>query len=124
MTSTVVNNARRQGVPTGPELDDLLSMSRGLSFILLAAYGMFLTFQLWSKYPMILITCANNQPTRTCSDCQRPSRCILYPTDRRLTTLPSSLDPTGSHRWEARLAAPRPRQTATPDPCADFDDGQ
>jgi Ca2+:H+ antiporter len=49
MTSTVVNNARRQGVPTGPELDDLLSMSRGLSFILLAAYGMFLTFQLWSR---------------------------------------------------------------------------
>lgn len=49
MTSTVVNNARRQGVPTGTELDDLLSMSRGLSFILLAAYGMFLTFQLWSK---------------------------------------------------------------------------
>jgi Ca2+:H+ antiporter len=49
MTSTVVNNARRQGVPTGSELDDLLAMSRGLSFILLAAYGMFLTFQLWSK---------------------------------------------------------------------------
>jgi len=48
MTTTVVNNARRQGVPTGTELDDLLAMSRGLSFILLAAYGMFLTFQLWT----------------------------------------------------------------------------
>lgn len=54
MTSTVVNNARRQGVPTGDELDDLLAMSRGLSFILLAAYAMFLTFQLWSTSILLL----------------------------------------------------------------------
>jgi hypothetical protein len=123
MTSTVVNNARRQGVPTGPELDDLLSMSRGLSFILLAAYGMFLTFQLWSRSLSLPLRYANDQPTRTCFDCPRPSRCTLYLMDRRLTTLPSFPDPTGFHRWEARPAAPRPRQTAIPDPCADFVDG-
>ncbi|KAL7419188.1 hypothetical protein Q5752_006025 [Cryptotrichosporon argae] len=32
----------------GPELDALLRMSRGLSFILLAVYAMFLTFTLWT----------------------------------------------------------------------------
>lgn len=50
MTSQVVNTARRQGVPEGEELKNLLAMSRGLSFMLLAAYAMFLTFQLWSEY--------------------------------------------------------------------------
>jgi len=37
------------GVPQGEELDNLLKMSRGLSFILLLVYGMFLCFQLWSE---------------------------------------------------------------------------
>lgn len=35
--------------PTGIELQNLLIISRGLSFILLACYAMFLTFQLYSK---------------------------------------------------------------------------
>ncbi|WVR03526.1 calcium/proton exchanger [Kwoniella sp. DSM 27419] len=34
--------------PEGEELQNLLKMSRGLSFILLAVYGMFLTFQLYT----------------------------------------------------------------------------
>ena len=34
--------------PMGPELDTLLKLSRGLSFILLVVYAMFLTFQLYS----------------------------------------------------------------------------
>lgn len=49
MTSEVINTARRQGVPEGEELKNLLAMSRGLSFLLLATYGMFLTFQLYSR---------------------------------------------------------------------------
>lgn len=35
--------------PTGEELQDLLKMSRGISFILLACYAMFLMFQLYSE---------------------------------------------------------------------------
>lgn len=35
--------------PTGVELENLLKISRGLSFILLACYAMFLTFQLYSE---------------------------------------------------------------------------
>ena len=35
--------------PEGVELDNLLAISRGLSIILLVMYGMFLTFQLYSK---------------------------------------------------------------------------
>lgn len=53
MTSQVVNTARRQGAPEGEELRNLLAMSRGLSFMLLAAYAMFLTFQLWSKSTLL-----------------------------------------------------------------------
>jgi Ca2+:H+ antiporter len=39
------------GSPPGEnEMGDLLKMSRGISFILLAIYAMFLTFQLYSKF--------------------------------------------------------------------------
>lgn len=36
------------GIIDGEELKTILSMSRGLSFILLIVYGMYLTFQLWT----------------------------------------------------------------------------
>jgi Ca2+:H+ antiporter len=131
MTSTIVNQARRQGVPTGTELDDLLAMSRGLSFILLAAYGMFLTFQLWSKFtspspPLPLRATAytaDNQPTHTFSDCPRSSRCTHYPTDLSLITPPSSLGPTGFHRWAAHPPTRPHRPTATVAPCDESGDG-
>ncbi|OCF45169.1 calcium/proton exchanger [Kwoniella heveanensis CBS 569] len=45
----VVSNTRSGAqAPEGEELANLLKMSRGLSFILLAVYGMFLTFQLYT----------------------------------------------------------------------------
>ncbi|WVW81909.1 calcium/proton exchanger [Kwoniella bestiolae CBS 10118] len=44
----VVNDTRSGLQPEGVELQNLLKMSRGLSFILLAVYGMFLTFQLYT----------------------------------------------------------------------------
>ncbi|WVN90963.1 calcium/proton exchanger [Cryptococcus depauperatus CBS 7841] len=47
-TSDIVSSARSGGSPEGEELENLLKMSRGLSFILLAVYGMFLTFQLYT----------------------------------------------------------------------------
>jgi Ca2+:H+ antiporter len=46
VSQTVRNNGI---VPYGEELDDLLAMSRGLSFMLLLVYAMFLCFQLWSE---------------------------------------------------------------------------
>lgn len=49
-TSDVVDAVRSttRQAPIGQELDNLLKMSRGLSFILLSVYGMFLTFQLYT----------------------------------------------------------------------------
>jgi Ca2+:H+ antiporter len=49
-TQAIVDQTRNPyiDVPSGEELDALLKMSRGLSFILLAVYGMFLTFQLYT----------------------------------------------------------------------------
>ncbi|OWT40707.1 calcium/proton exchanger [Cryptococcus neoformans Bt1] len=47
-TSDVVSSARAGSQPEGEELNNLLKMSRGLSFILLAVYAMFLTFQLYT----------------------------------------------------------------------------
>ncbi|KAE8543168.1 calcium/proton exchanger [Cryptococcus gattii VGV] len=47
-TSYVVSSTRAGSQPEGAELDSLLKMSRGLSFILLAVYAMFLTFQLYT----------------------------------------------------------------------------
>jgi Ca2+:H+ antiporter len=49
-TSEVVAQTRNPyaEAPEGEELQNLLQMSRGLSFILLAVYAMFLTFQLWT----------------------------------------------------------------------------
>ncbi|KAK8845503.1 calcium/proton exchanger [Kwoniella newhampshirensis] len=48
-TSEIVNSTRNGAFqPEGEELANLLKMSRGLSFILLAVYGMFLTFQLYT----------------------------------------------------------------------------
>ncbi|WVQ62580.1 calcium/proton exchanger [Kwoniella botswanensis] len=44
----VVTDTRSGLQPEGEELQNLLKMSRGLSFILLAVYGMFLTFQLYT----------------------------------------------------------------------------
>lgn len=49
-TSDVVSSTRAGSQPEGAELDSLLKMSRGLSFILLAVYAMFLTFQLYSEF--------------------------------------------------------------------------
>ncbi|WRT63738.1 calcium/proton exchanger [Kwoniella shivajii] len=46
--TNVVSNTRAGNQPEGEELENLLKMSRGLSFILLAVYGMFLTFQLYT----------------------------------------------------------------------------
>lgn len=48
-TTDVTSGIRYGNVIEGAELDALLKMSRGLSFILLAVYAMFLCFQLWSK---------------------------------------------------------------------------
>ncbi|ODO01987.1 calcium/proton exchanger [Cryptococcus wingfieldii CBS 7118] len=47
-TSSVVSDARSGTQPEGEELENLLTMSRGLSFILLAVYAMFLVFQLYT----------------------------------------------------------------------------
>ncbi|WWD22456.1 calcium/proton exchanger [Kwoniella shandongensis] len=48
-TSEIVNSTRNGALqPEGEELNNLLKMSRGLSFILLAVYAMFLTFQLYT----------------------------------------------------------------------------
>ncbi|WWC85887.1 calcium/proton exchanger [Kwoniella dendrophila CBS 6074] len=44
----VISDTRSGLQPEGEELSNLLQMSRGLSFILLAVYGMFLTFQLYT----------------------------------------------------------------------------
>jgi Ca2+:H+ antiporter len=43
--------------PTGVELQNLLIISRGLSFILLACYAMFLTFQLYSELCFFDLPC-------------------------------------------------------------------
>jgi Ca2+:H+ antiporter len=42
--------------PEGEELQNILKMSRGLSFILLAVYAAFLCFQLWSEWDHIRLT--------------------------------------------------------------------
>lgn len=49
-TQDIVSQTIRPGsaTPEGPELDNLLKMSRGLAFILLSVYGVFLMFQLWT----------------------------------------------------------------------------
>jgi Ca2+:H+ antiporter len=49
--AVVDQEIHRIDVPEGLELAALLQMSRGLSFILLAVYAMFLCFQLWSEWP-------------------------------------------------------------------------
>ncbi|WVQ76340.1 calcium/proton exchanger [Cryptococcus sp. DSM 104548] len=47
-TSSVISDARSGLQPEGEELVNLLKMSRGLSFILLAVYAVFLVFQLYT----------------------------------------------------------------------------
>jgi Ca2+:H+ antiporter len=47
-TQELVSATRAGSAPEGVELQNLLKMSRGLSFILLAVYAAFLCFQLYS----------------------------------------------------------------------------
>lgn len=47
--SVSIDSIPSGSAPTGRELQDLLQMSRGIAFILLAVYAIFLTFQLYSK---------------------------------------------------------------------------
>lgn len=47
-TQELVSATRAGSAPEGVELQNLLRMSRGLSFILLAVYAAFLCFQLYS----------------------------------------------------------------------------
>lgn len=56
-TSDIVSSTRAGSQPEGEELENLLKMSRGLSFILLAVYAMFLTFQLYSELLFHLLFC-------------------------------------------------------------------
>jgi hypothetical protein len=49
-TQDLVIATRAGSAPEGVELQNLLKMSRGLSFILLAVYAAFLCFQLYSGF--------------------------------------------------------------------------
>jgi hypothetical protein len=55
-TQELVSATRAGSAPEGVELQNLLKMSRGLSFILLAVYAAFLCFQLYSGSCSIHLT--------------------------------------------------------------------
>ena len=105
-TMSVVNSARySSSEPEGEELTNLLKMSRGLSFILLAVYAMFLMFQLWTH--AYLFRLPRSAPTHNLSGPQ-PTNDHVFPRPQWVPSIVDSSSSSSSSSASSHSSATNP----------------